>query len=312
MHGDVRPARVLHLLQAAERVVRIAFALAGGDEVGARQVDRLLAHLDPVHALPHVVVHGEVGCHALEAHHPAAEALRRILREHVVQFLFQPVPQLLTGRLAVLGVAVHRDHAPQVVVGDGGGGLAIRHDRRAEAESVADGDIRLQLPHDRIRDEVIHGILDHIVAHQGVLRAAHDLAQLLLVGRAYLVHELEHALVRWVLLRIHILQLVVAVLHLVVLNDHIQAREEGPEGARLHHFAVFRLDGFAHALVRVGTEDQIRTFHLGLVRQVYLLGEAHVRDQEDHRTLLVVAQDTDVFRHVHLGLRELDAAAVRR
>ena len=63
--------------------------------------------------------------------------------------------------------------------------------------------------------------------------------------------------------------------------------------------------------MRIRAEDQVRAFHFGLVGQIHLLRKAHVRHQEDHGALLVIAQNADVLRHVHLRLGERDAIAVR-
>ena len=103
-----------------------------------------------------------------------------------------------------------------------------------------------------------------------------------------------------------------AILHLPILHHYIEACNERTERSWLRYLAILALDGFTHAFMRISAENEVSAFHFGFVGEVHLLGQAHVCNEEDHGTLLVVPQDADILRHIGLRLGEPDATAVSR
>src|SRR6185436_17044001 len=95
-----------------------------------------------------------------------------------------------------------------------------------------------------------------------------------------------------------------------VLDDEIELADKRRERTGLGDLRVPPLQRLADPLVRVGAEDVVDAARVRLIRQVQLLREPHVREDEDEGARLPVAKRPDMSRQVLARMREADAAGI--
>ncbi len=93
---DVDPPRFGDIGDAADGVVGIPFTFAAHHGVALARNQRLFFDSHLLYSRAHGPGDGEFHEQTPVADEPSAKALRRVLRESVLQFVFQPVENLLT------------------------------------------------------------------------------------------------------------------------------------------------------------------------------------------------------------------------
>src|SRR5690606_12131759 len=125
--------RVAHAANAADRVVGVAFSLAGRDRVDALVIERLAVHLDGEDPLSERSVGPEAHLHAGNARNPSAEEPLGIVGEDVVDLALPELAQLRARHRSDLQPGRDRKEHPEVALTD-----RARLDGMAEAEAVGE------------------------------------------------------------------------------------------------------------------------------------------------------------------------------
>src|SRR6478736_2233045 len=112
VHRRIEPSRIRDVRQAADDVVRIAFALAAKHRITPIQRQRLAIDFHLTHTLALPVACRERDDETFEPYEPSAEALRWILRKGVLQLGLEPVTNLSPGDDTGFEDRIDRQHAP--------------------------------------------------------------------------------------------------------------------------------------------------------------------------------------------------------
>src|SRR5690606_38831933 len=133
---DLEHLGILHLRDAADRVVRVALPLARGHRVEPLVLHRSAVDLEGQQALTSGRVRAEAKLHPRGTRQPSTKTRGWILGKDVLQLLLPERPELTPGDLADLQAVVDREHVPEVRLTDRPG-----QQRRPEAEAVGQGDL---------------------------------------------------------------------------------------------------------------------------------------------------------------------------
>ena len=218
-----------------------------------------------------------------------------------------------TRHLRPFRFRIHRQHTPQIIVGNGcHTRFRIWDQGRTKSKAIRQRDVWLQLPHQRIGDEVIHGRFHHIITHQSGLCTANHRLQFLAIRRFGRFHQRKHFSIGLIHLRVYIHQIIMVFLHDAIFYHDIQFGYKRTKCTGLRYLGIFPFDGLAHALVGIRSQNIINPFHVWLIRQIHLLSQPHMGHHKHHRALFVIAQNPHIFRRIYRWIRKLDTAAVGR